>query len=482
MLKADSGEYDKALGINARRLLGDVVFRHEDIYMFCDSAYIYHDVNMVKAFNNVRIKQGDTILLVSNYLEYDGNLKLAKMRDSVILMHHNSMLLTDSLDYDRNNDIAYYFGGGRIFDGENKLSSKRGYYYTRDKDYYAVDTVLLKNPQYIIDTDTMQYNTESSIAYFYSGTHITSDENLIYCEYGQYDTENDKAILTKKPWLRSGSNYLVGDSLFYDRKIRFGEGFRNVSVIDTVENVVAKGDYGYFFEDPQNAMLTINTQVIFVNEGDSLFMHSDTVRITVDTTNNKLIRAFRKVQVYKSDMQARCDSLTFYSLDSIAHMYYQPVLWAEGNKQARADHISVYFENKEPKNFYMDGNAFVIENIDTIHYSQAKSRKIEGLIENSELKQVDLYSDCETVYYLVDEDDGEIMALNKLLNTDMTIFFKDNKINNLWFYGVPDGNFIPIEKVVIDETFLKDFLWLDKYRPKKKEDIFKWVEIDEFNK
>lgn len=481
IIRANSMEYDEYLGINARRLLGDVIFRHEDIYMFCDSAYFYADQNTAKAFNNVRIKQGDSILLLSKYLEYDGDLRLAKMRDSVILKHNNSLLLTDSLDYDRNENMAYYFEGGRIFDGDNRLTSRRGYYFTKDKDYYALDTVLLRNPQYVIDSDTMKYNTESAIAYFYGKTNIVSDSNFIYCEYGYYDTRIDEAILTKNSWIRSGSNYLRGDSLYYDRKIRFGEGFMNVSIIDTVENLLAFGDYGYFFENPQNAMLTEKAMVVFVNEEDSIFMHSDTVRITVDSIDNKLIRAFRKVQVFKSDMQARCDSLTFYSLDSIAHMYHQPVLWAESNKQAIADHIYVYFENKEPKNFYLIGNAFIIENLDSVHYSQAKSRRMEGIIEDSEIRQVDLFDDCETIYYIIDEGDEEIMSVNKLVNTDMTIFFENNRLNNLWFYGTPVGIMTPIEKIVLKETFLKDFLWLDEYRPKAKDDIFEWVEIKEFD-
>lgn len=478
ILHANTLEYDESTGVKAKRLLGKVVFKHEDAYMFCDSAWFYDDSNKIIAYNNVRIKQGDTILLIGKYLEYDGNTKIAKMRDSVVLKHNKSFLVTDSLDYDRNLNMAYYFEGGKIYDGDNKLSSRRGYYYTKKKDYYAVDTVVLRNPQYDIFSDTLRYNTESAISYFYGPTHIVADSNLIYCEIGQYNTKTDQAGFSENAWLRSGSNYLKGDSLYYDRKIRYGEAFNNVSVIDTVENLNAYGNYGYFYENPRKAMMTDHTELIYVTDGDSIFLHSDTVYITVDSLDFKLIRAFNKVQVFKSDVQARCDSLVFYSMDSIAHMFYSPVIWSEG-KQITADHIEVHFFNKSPDTFFLNGNAFAIEQYDPVHFNQMKSRKISGYIKDKVIQKIDLDNDCQTIYYVIDEEVNQIVALNQVVSTNMTIYFsKDNKIERVWFYEKPDGETIPIERVSKEKTMLKDFRWLDEFRPKTREDIFFWIDMN----
>ncbi|PLX06390.1 MAG: hypothetical protein C0596_18160 [Marinilabiliales bacterium] len=433
IIHANSLEYDESTGTEAKKLLGKVVFKHEDAYMFCDSAYLYDESNTIEAYDNVRIKQGDTILLIGNYLEYDGNTKIAKMRDSVILKHRESLLLTDSLDYDRNENMAYYFEGGRIFDGDNKLTSRRGYYFTKDKDYYAVDTVVLRNPQYDIFSDTLRYNTDSAISYFYGPTHIVADSNVIYCENGYYNTRTDVAGFSENAWLRSGPNYLRGDSLYYDRKIRFGEGFNNVSVIDTAENLIAYGNYGYYYENPKNAMMTDSTEVIYVTDGDSLFMHCDTVYISVDSLDHRLIRAFYEVQVYKTDVQARCDSLVFMSKDSIVELYYDPIVWSEEN-QILADKIIVHFVDKEPDKFYLENNAFAIQQYDSIHFNQMKSRKITGYVIEKEIKKVDLLNDCQTVYFVVDEEINEIIALNKVVSSNMTIHLNDNKIEKIWFY------------------------------------------------
>ncbi len=477
ILHANSLEYDESTGVKAKRLLGKVVFKHEEAYMFCDSAWFFDDSNTIQAYNNVRIKQGDTILLIGKYLEYDGNSKIAKMRDSVVLKHNKSFLVTDSLDYDRNKDMAYYFEGGKIYDGDNRLTSRRGYYYTKLKDYYAVDSVILRNPQYDIYSDTLRYNTESAISYFYGPTNIISDSNYIYCENGNYNTQTDEASFSENAWLRSGSNYLSGDSLYYDRKIRYGEAFNNVSVIDTAENLNAYGDYGFYYENPRNAMLTKKALVVYVTDGDSIFLHSDTVYISVDSLDYKLIRAFHKVQVFKSDVQARCDSLVFFSKDSVAHMFYKPVIWSEKN-QITADHIEVHFLDKKPDKFYLDGNAFTIEQYDSIHYNQMKSRKISGYIVEKKIRKVDLQNDCQTIYFVVDEEVNQIVALNKVVSTNMTIYFKDDKIERVWFYEKPDGETIPIEQVKNEQTLLKDFRWLNEYRPKNKNDIFIWREIE----
>jgi lipopolysaccharide export system protein LptA len=336
--------------------------------------------------------------------------------------------------------------------------------------------VVLKNPQYVLYSDSLRYNTESAIAYFYGPTNIVSDSNYIYCENGNYNTQSAQAAFSENAWLRSGSNYLMGDSLFYDRKIRYGEAFMNVSVIDTVENLNAYGDYGYYYENPRNAMLTENAEVIYVSDGDSIFMHSDTVYISVDSLDYKLIRAFYKVQVFKSDVQARCDSLTFYSKDSIAHMFYKPVIWSEKN-QITADHIEVHFLNKSPDKFFLNGNAFSIEQYDSVHFNQMKGRKISGYIVEKKIRKVDLHNDCQTIYYVVDEEVNQIIALNKVVSTNMTIWFKDDKIERIWFYEKPDGETIPIEQLKNEQTLLKDFRWLDEYRPKAREDIFIWKEI-----
>jgi lipopolysaccharide export system protein LptA len=474
IIRANSLEFDERTGIQAKRLLGDVVFKHDEAFMFCDSAYFYDSQNYIEAFNRVRIVQGDSLLLFGQKLKYDGESKLAQIRDSVILKHHGSFLLTDSLDYDRIEDVGYYFEGGRIFDGENRLSSRRGYYYAKENVYYAVDTVELRNPQYTIFSDTLKYDTETAIAYFYGPTHIVSDSNFIYCENGFYDTENDLAGFSENSWLKSGQNTLKGDSLFYDRNIRFGEAFKNVSIHDSIENITAYGHYGYYFEDPQFAMLTDSVLVVYISEGDSIFMSSDTVFISVDTAENKLIRAFFKVQVYKSDMQARCDSLVYSTADSLAELFYDPVVWLE-RSQLTADFMYMYIVDNNPVKAVLENSAYIIEHVDSIYYNQVKGKEIVAHIRDKAVYKAEIFGNAETLYYVEDEEEQELMAQNKVICSNMTVFISDQSIDRIWFYEKPDGHTIPLEMLLQEQMFLKDFRNLEEYRPKSKNDIFIWL-------
>lgn len=486
IIHSNSMEYDENISIEANRLLGDVVFTHDEAFMFCDSAYFYKDDNKMIAYGDVKITRGDTLLIICKKLEYDGNKKKASMKDSIILKHYHSYLLTNFLDYDRNTEIAYYHDGGIIIDSINKLVSRRGYYYVNEKDYYAVDTVVLTNPDYIIYSDTMKYNISNEIADFFGKTDIISDSNYIYCEKGFYNTHNNTASISGNAWLRSGSNYLYGDSIYYDRKIKFGKAFQNVSIIDTVENLTANGNYAYYYEEPENAMITDSLLVTYVTkENDSIFLHSDTIRITTDTANNKLLRAYNKVQIFKDDLQARCDSLTFFSLDSIIHFYKSPIVWAEGNKQAVADHIYAYLQDKKPKFFYLNDNALIIENIDSVFFNQVSCNKIKATLTDNKMDSVNCYNNVKTIYYIPEEDeeikDTVIYSYNQsnYLTTDsMTVFILNDALDHLWIYGKTDAYMYPIDQIPTDKYKLENFLWFDKYRPKIMKDIFIWKEIE----
>ena len=114
---------------DAQILKGKVRFRHDSALMYCDSAYFFEKANTLHAFGRVHLVQGDSLEGFGDVLYYDGNTKLARFRRNVRLLHNGSILRTDSLNYDRIRDIAYYFAGGVIEDSiKNTLSSSWGQY------------------------------------------------------------------------------------------------------------------------------------------------------------------------------------------------------------------------------------------------------------------------------------------------------------------------------------------------------------------
>ncbi len=476
IVNAETLEFDEKIGNRARRLIGNVVFKHEGAMMYCDSAYFYTEINTVDAYNNVRIDQGDSLSLEGEVLRYEGNTKMAMVRNNVVLRHFNSYLETDSIDFDRNINMGYYYSGGNIYDDDNHLFSKRGYYYADDKDYYAVDNVVLTNPDYVIYCDTLRYNTDTHIAYFYGPTTIISDSNFIYCENGYYNTELNLASFSENAYLISQQTILKGDSLFYNRNNRMGQAFKHVSITDTIENVTAYGHYGWYYEDPQKAMLTDSVLVEYVNEGDTLFMHSDTIYIDIDSADHKLIRAFGMVQVYRYDLQARCDSLVYCSADSVVEMFGSPVLWAEEN-QLTGEKMELHFADGKANYAEITGYAFIVQPEDSLNYNQIQGRRLIAYINNNDVYRVDIFNDSQTLYFIRDESSEEITGVNKTLCTNMVVYRNEKKIEKIVFYEKPDGIIIPIEQLTEADAFLKDFRCLEQYRPKSKDDIFIWIPI-----
>ncbi len=138
IISANSLEVDPQQGKGAKRLIGNVIFKQDDVYMYCDSAYFFNKQNRLDAFNNVRIKQGDSLNLYGDSLHYNGNSKFAKMRGNVKLDNNDIVLNCNHLDYDLQKEFGYYVGGGAIYNKKDKseLTSSQGYYYPKTEFFF----------------------------------------------------------------------------------------------------------------------------------------------------------------------------------------------------------------------------------------------------------------------------------------------------------------------------------------------------------
>ena len=198
------------------------------------------------AFGNVRMEQGDTLFVYGDILYYDGDTGLARLRDNVKMINRDVTLTTDSLNYDRWVNIGYFFDGGVITDPENELTSVYGQYSPETKYALFEENVELKNPRFTLYSDTLKYNTETSIADILGPSVIVSDSNTIYTDLGWYDTKQDLAMLLDRSRIVSKSQELIGDTIYYDRKSGFGEVFGNMFLNDSSRKVILEGDYGYY--------------------------------------------------------------------------------------------------------------------------------------------------------------------------------------------------------------------------------------------
>lgn len=167
---------------DAQIVTGNVEFRHDSVYMYCDSACYYDKVSSFEAFGNVKMVQGDTLFLYGDRLYYDGLTQIAEMRCNVRMENRTTTLLTDSLNYDRVYNLGYFFDGGTLMDEQNVLTSEWGEYSPQTKQSVFNYNVKLVNPQFTLTSDTLRYNTASKVADIVGPSDIWSDANHIYSE------------------------------------------------------------------------------------------------------------------------------------------------------------------------------------------------------------------------------------------------------------------------------------------------------------
>ncbi len=476
LIGAESAMYDKAKG-DFTLLIGNVIFQHENVILYCDSAYLYSEANSIDAFSNIHIKASDSVNIYGDSLKYSGNTKIAEIHNNVKLIDNQITLTTEHLTYDLKAKTGRYYDGGKIVDPENTLTSKLGFYYSDNKDFFFNDSVVLVNMDYTILTDSMIYNTASEISKFFGPTVIVSKENFIYTEKGWYNTKKNIAEFSKKSLLKNKGQVLVGDSIFYNRGLGLGLAYRNVTIFDSARNTIVKGGFIRYDQKNQYSLATINAQMIQIDdEKDSLYLHADTLVGTFDTITEKakVMYAFHKVKFYRDDLQGMCDSLVYNYADSTIQMFKNPIIWTE-EKQLTADTVVLLLSNSQLDKMILRRSCFLIGTDDTLHnrFNQVKGVNMVGLFKNGFLKKIKVYNNAETIYFMR-EANGMKTGTNKAISTNMDIEIQDNKIFSISFLDKPVATLYPDKELSGKDLLLKDFEWLEKYRPKTKLGIFFW--------
>ena len=464
-----------------------VHIKHKGIEMWCNEAIYYGKQDFIEAYGSVRVKQGDSLDMSSKYVEYSGKTQLAYASGDVVLIDPTSKLYTDILYFDRIKQQAFYNQKGKVVrDTSGTITSTIGHYYMNAKKYQFTDNVKLVNPEYVIDTDRLDFYTVSGYAFLYGPTTITSDTSIIYCERGFYNTNKDTGYFVKKSRIDYDERTIIGDSLYFDRNKNFASATNNIKVTDTLNNSIIKGHYAEVFRAKDSVFITKRALAITKQENDSIFIHSDTLMIT-GPPDQRIVRAFYNAKMYKSDLSGKADSIhmnqntgltqliNFYDTDSedAFSKRRHPVLWHHEN-QITGDSIHLI---SNPKTESLDSlkvfeNAFVISK-DSLGagYNQISGKKLDGLFKENELHTIDVIKNAESIYFLRNAD-NELVGIDKSKSGKMRILVSKNKIDELRKINQIDGKTYPEDDFPENETILKGFVWRETERPRSVEDLF----------
>lgn len=463
---------DEKISTEYQILRGNVIFRKEGVFMYCDSAYFYDSSNSLDAFGNVKMIQGDTLFVYSDVMYYSGTDEIAQLRYNVKLENKDMTLYTDSLDYDMVANLGYYFEGGRIVDSENELVSIYGQYDPNTKDSEFLFDVELRNEKYVMRTDTLHYNTATHIANIVGPTTIVSDSNIIYSQRGWYNTETDKATLYDRSLLVGNNGIkLTGDTLYYDRVAGYGEAFSNMILTDSVHNSILDGDYGFHNERENRSFATIRARAREISEGDTLYLHGDTIRTYMLEDSSRVMIAEPNVRFFRFNMQGICDSMTYVQRDSMLYMDRHSIIWS-GNRQITGNSIDIHMNDSTVDYALLPDYGFMAELIEDVYFNQLSGKEMKAYFVNQELRQLDVSGNVQLIMYPMEEDS----TYNKLVDAEssyMIVLLKpQQEIDKITMWPEVTGNVTPLYLAKKSQYYLAGFAWYDVLRPKSPDDIF----------
>lgn len=468
---ANSTNFDKTISPDYHFLIGDVRFRHDNAWLYCDTAHYYREENSLRAFGNVRIEQGDTLFIYGKTLFYDGNKKLAQIRKEVRMVNKEVTLYTDHLDYDRLGNIGYYYNGGKIVDPSNTLSSDYGRYNPDSKMAFFKKDVVLTHPQFLLKTDTLNYHTETGLASIISRTEIEAENADIIAYRGWYNTKTDKSLLLDRSYILSEQRSMTADSILYDQSLDIGEAFMDVEMVDSGRHITLNSDYAIYNQSNNYALLTQKALLREYSGKDTFYLHADTLLGQQDSIYDTF-RAFYNVRTYRTDLQGLCDSAFYSTRDSVLQLFGNPILWTN-NQQISGQQIRLYTKNQQADYMEVEGFALLASKEDSSLYNQSSGRELIAYFENNKVRRVVIEGNPESIYLPRDEKQ-KILGLNRLENGSLYIYMdQEGKVERLKVSPQPKGKFYPLQLVTEEIKYLEHFSWPIQLRPKGPLDVFR---------
>ncbi len=471
------GEFN---GVKIRKLLGNVSFKQQDTFLYCDSAYQYLDKNEVEAFSNVRVVQNDTLTITGDHGYYDGTARLARMTGHVVMHDPRMTLTTDALDYDLNHQTAAYTTGGHLTDPNNVLDSQQGFYDTNSKVFVFKTNVHLVTPDSDLKNDTLRYNTASKLASFNGPTYIKDKKGgSLYAEKGTYNTLTRLSNFEKNAKIDTKDYLLSGDGLVYDELKLYGVATGHVAMVSKKDNVTLRGDKGRYWRGLGRTKLYGGRPVArAISEKDTLYLAADTL-LSIEAqpllrgakkgavAQREAIYAWPKVQIYRGAMQGRCDSLTYDRQDSVLYLNRDPVLWQARN-QLTADSMQLRSRRGKLDQMRLYANSFVVGQDTLRHFNQVKGRNMVASFRDNKIARVKVLGNAESLYYALDGDTATT-GLNRALAANLTLRFADSKLTAISLLEKPEARFIPPQEWKAADQRLAGFRWRATERPTRQQ-------------
>ncbi len=451
---------------NHQKLVGNVGLQNKDMQLFCDSAEVDNVSNAFWAWGKVYIIKTNNLKAYGDSLVYNNFTGIGKLQGKNVKVTQKDLtILTNVLNFDDSKKQIFYLDGATITNAETNIVSKLGYYNTQTEFMDLIGKVYIENPDYKIWGDTIIIDSPNEITRFYGKTNIHTKDQKIYCERGLHNDKNEIFHFVKKAWIKGNENTIFADSIYVNKKKKISWAFKNVHILDSVNQLSVYGNTAFFNQKDSNLFVTKQPWLTQILDGDTLWVSCDTIK-AIDKKKIKEFYAYHHVKMFKKDMQGVCDSLSYSLSDSIMRMYRNPILWTE-ESQMKGDTIQILTARNKIKNLYLFSNASIINEQDKEEefYDQIVGRNMIADFKDGKIHTMTVLGNGQTLYYAKDND-STYSGVNKAICSNLSIRFNKGKIGKIVFLVQPEATFYPVNQLPKEDEKLKQFTWHWDRRPK----------------
>lgn len=486
------------------KLRQDVVLKDTSMTMFTQK--LDYDVNTkIATFPEGSIIESDSSTMVSKRGTYNANTNIAHFQDSVRITHPDYKLTADSLAFNTQTETAFILGPTKIYNEHKMVYCEDGYYdskrsyaelyknarFESDEDgkkelaegdkiiydgkkeiYYLTGNAHYQNEEQEVYADTILMDAKTE-QYFFRGnpkfkSKDTTENQSIDAKFSTYDAATKTMLFRGDVVVSQESQIITTDSLDYNSETKSGIARGNVVWQDTTADMKISCGTAYYNDSTKFLLAKDKPLLTTLVDGDTLWLRADTLLSMPDTmdTKKRNMQAFHHVQLFKSNIQAVCDSLFYDNVDSSFHFYTDPILWVDGT-QFTADSIHIYLKYSKIHQVLLNENSFIVNTNDTVYFNQVKGRNITTQFSEGKIKTMYVTENGETIYYAADDQD-RYMGVNDVDCSNMLIYFGEKQVQRIRFEGKPKAILYPMHQVDHNILRLVGFQWLEKFRIKDK--------------
>lgn len=190
----------------------------------------------------------------------------------------------------------------------------------------------------------------------------------------------------------------------------------------------------------------------------------------LDTAKTRIIKAYRNVRLFKSDLQAVADSAYYGYPDSMMRFFGSPMAWTQGS-QMSGDSLYLQIKNEKMDNMLLLGNAFIVNTKDSLKFNQIKGRKITGFFTDGELERTFIDGNAESIAYMENKSKTGYTDMYHSRSSRIKLLFKDNDMTDFIPIRSTEGTIYPLRTLTQDQEILEGFIWKPGDRPTSKEDL-----------